>query len=256
VRRDALAAVAEPSLREAVLFARAEPEPFTADAAAEALGVHRNVARARLDRLVEAGLLELSFERRTGRSGPGAGRPAKVYRVAAETSAIEFPPRRLATLIGRLLDELPERGRQRALRRAGERFGRDLAVNARLRPAATVRSGVERMCTAVRGLGFQAAVETVDRDTVVLATPTCPLRPLVVARPEAAEIDRGMWIGLLERAVRGVHAERVECETRDCLNGHAACVVVLRLGLQASEPGATDKRYERPSRRRNPSRAS
>jgi predicted ArsR family transcriptional regulator len=236
-----MTALADPDLREAMLLARGRASELTADDAAAALGVHRNVARARLDRLAEAGLLEVSFERRTGRTGPGAGRPAKVYRVAPETTAVEFPPRRFGALVGRLLDELPEHGRTQALRRVGEDFGRELADAARLKPAASVRVGLERVCAAVRSLGFQASVQTVDGNTAVIATPTCPLRPLVVERPEAAEIDRGMWAGLVERGLRGVRAESVCCETANCLDDHASCEVVLRLQL-ASASGATASR--------------
>src|SRR6184192_4262962 len=155
---DRLSAVADPELREALMFARGRAHAVTADDLADALAVHRNVARARLDRLAAAGLLEVTFERRSGRTGPGAGRPAKVYRAAPETEALEFPPRRLVSLVGRLVEELPERGRKQTLRRVGEDFGRELAVAARLKPATTVRGGLERMCAAVRSLGFQASV--------------------------------------------------------------------------------------------------
>ncbi len=238
-----LDAVADPELRETLLFARGRAAPFTADDAAAALAVHRNVARSRLDRLAGAGLLEISFARRSGRGGPGAGRPAKVYRVAPETSMIEFPPRRLPELVARLLDELPARGRAAALRRVGADFGRALADEARLKPAASVATGIERVCAAVRSLGFQASLERVDGDTAVIATPTCPLRPLVVERAEAAEIDRGMWAGLVERAVRGVRAERVTCETSRCHEDRASCSVVLRLSRQeASASGETASR--------------
>src|SRR5213082_1940076 len=89
-----LDSVGDRELRETLLFARAQPQPVTADQLAAAQEVHRNVARGRLERLAEAGLLIASFERRTGRTGPGAGRPAKTYRVAPELSAIEFPERR------------------------------------------------------------------------------------------------------------------------------------------------------------------
>jgi len=240
---DPLTAAADPELREALLFARGATAPVTADDAADALGVHRNVARSRLERLAEAGLLEVSFERRSGRSGPGAGRPAKLYAVAPETEAIEFPPRRLTALVGRLLDELPERSRPAALRRVGEDFGRELADAAGLRPVSDVARGLERVCAAVRSLGFQASLERVEGDTAVIATPTCPLRPLVVERPETAEIDRGMWAGLVERGLRRVRAADVRCETHDCLRGDASCAVVLRLNLQpASASGATERR--------------
>jgi predicted ArsR family transcriptional regulator len=238
-----LSSVGDPELRETLRFARSEAEAFTADDAAAALGVHRNVARSRLDRLAAAGHLEQSYERRTGRSGPGAGRPAKVYRVAPELDAIEFPPRRLTSLVSRLLEELPARGRERTLRRVGEDFGRELADVADLRPAARIVEGLERVCAAVRSLGFQASLRELDGDTAVIATPTCPLRPLVAARPEAAEIDRGMWAGLVERGVRGIRAEHVACETADCLDDHSSCSVVLRLRLQdASASGRTASR--------------
>src|SRR5205823_10249443 len=100
------------ALRETLLFARAQPLPVTADEVAAAQRIHRNVARGRLERLSEAGLLIASFERRTGRTGPGAGRPAKTYRVAPELTAIEFPTRRYEQLIGLLIAALPEPGRR------------------------------------------------------------------------------------------------------------------------------------------------
>src|SRR5436305_738148 len=94
-----LYAIGDRELREILLFARAQPLPVTADEVAAARRIHRNVARGRLERLAEAGFLVRSFERRTGRRGPGAGRPAKTYRVAPELSGIEFPERRYEQLI-------------------------------------------------------------------------------------------------------------------------------------------------------------
>jgi predicted ArsR family transcriptional regulator len=233
--RDRLSVVADPDLRAALLLARGRDGGFTADEAARELGVHRNVARARLDRLAAAGFLEIAFERRTGRSGPGAGRPAKVYSVAPEVEGVEFPPRRLAGLVGHLIDELPEAGRARALRRAGEDFGRELAESSRLRPLAGAKAGLERMCAALRSLGFQASLREVRDDVAVIDTPTCPLRPLVRERPEAVEIDHGMWAGLAESAVRDVRAEQVACDTAGCFEDHSSCSVVLRLRLEQRE---------------------
>jgi predicted ArsR family transcriptional regulator len=63
------------------------------DEVAGALGVGRTLAAFHLDKLVDAGLLEVSFARRTGRSGPGAGRPAKLYRRAAGEHVVSVPPR-------------------------------------------------------------------------------------------------------------------------------------------------------------------
>ena len=51
---------------------------------------------------------------------------------------------------------------------------------------------------ALGRLGFQAAVTDASEEQVTITTPTCPLRPLVVANPAAAAIDRGLWIGLVD----------------------------------------------------------
>jgi predicted ArsR family transcriptional regulator len=224
-----LDAIGDPGLRDALLFVRASERPVTADELAAAHGVHRNVARSRLERLVEAGLLEASFERRTGRTGPGAGRPAKAYSVTPELTAIEFPERRYETLLRLLVDALPARGRERCLREVGEQFGRRLGDAAGIRPVGDVARAFDRVCDAVRSLGYQARVEHVTGDAAVIATPTCPLRPLVREVPEAAEIDRGMWAALVELALRDVDAADVQCETQDCLDDHASCRVRLRL---------------------------
>jgi predicted ArsR family transcriptional regulator len=222
---DHLAAVGDPELRDALLYARSQARPVTADDLAGAKGLHRNVARSRLERLVSAGLLAPGYERRTGRTGPGAGRPAKTYSVVPQLESIGFPSTHFEWLTAMLVDALGANGGRKRLRQIGITFGRELASAARLRPAKKLETGFERVCEAVRSLGYQASLEHVDRKGAVIATPTCPLRPLVRARPEAAEIDRGMWAGLASCALDGVEVGRVRCETRDCFDDHASCKV-------------------------------
>jgi predicted ArsR family transcriptional regulator len=69
---------------------------------AAALGVPLRTAAFHLDRLADLGLLSISFARRTGRSGPGAGRPAKLYQRSAREVSVSLPPREY-DLAGRLL---------------------------------------------------------------------------------------------------------------------------------------------------------
>jgi predicted ArsR family transcriptional regulator len=233
---DRLAAAGDPQLRRVLLYARGRRDPFTAAEAAAELDVHRNVARSRLDRLVEAGFLDVALERRGGRSGPGAGRPGKVYRVAPELEGVEFPDRRLTELVTLLVERLPARGRQQALREAGEEFGRKLADAAGLKPYRRAATGLERVCDALGSLGFQASVVSLEGAQAELASPTCPLRPVVVGCPDAGGIDRGMWAGLVERGVHGVIADRVTCDTPSCLTEDAPCVVLLTLGIRAGKP--------------------
>jgi predicted ArsR family transcriptional regulator len=226
---DRLQAVGVPELRSALLFVRGQERAVTVDELAAHQGVHRNVARARLERLTEAGLLHSSFERRSGRAGPGAGRPAKAYRPAPELASIEFPARHYETLVGLLADALPAGQRRARLRQVGVAFGLELARASGLRSTRRVREGLDRVCAAVRSLGFQATLESVTDREAVIATPTCPLRPLVTARPDTALIDQGMWAGLVEAALTGVGAADVSCETTDCPLSHASCRVHVRL---------------------------
>jgi predicted ArsR family transcriptional regulator len=233
VELNRLAAAGDPHLRTLLLYARGRRDPFTAAEAAVALDVHHNVARSRLDRLAEAGFLAVTLERRGRRSGPGAGRPAKVFRVAPELEGVEFPDRRLADLIGLLVEKLPRRRRPNVLREAGEDFGRTLAASADLKPSRSARTGLESLCDALGSLGFQASLESLTGTSAILSSSTCPLRPLVVKRPDTDAIDQGMWAGLVERAVRGVHAEGVTCETPRCLSKDVPCSI--QLSFQLSE---------------------
>ena len=195
---DRLSAVGDPGLRSALGFVRGAESPVTADELAEHDGIHRNVARSRLERLAGAGLLETSFSR--GRGGPGAGRPAKTYRAAPELATIEFPAHRYEDLVGLLAAGRTD------LHEVGAAFGRRLAQAAGL---AKTRS-LDDVCAGLRGLGFQAS-----REDDAIVTPTCPLRPLVAAHPELAALDEGMWSGLVGR--------RASCAVKGCLDPTAPC---------------------------------
>jgi predicted ArsR family transcriptional regulator len=206
----------------------------TADDVASAQRIHRNVARGRLERLAEADLLIASFERRTGRTGPGAGRPAKTYRVAPELTAIEFPERRYERLIALVVDALPERARRDRLREIGIAFGRELAREARLRSAKTLETALGRVCAALGDLGYQASVAEINGERAVITTATCPLRPLVRAQPGLATLDRGMWAALVARALEGASLDQITCDTPSCQRDDADCRVLLTLQARRS----------------------
>jgi predicted ArsR family transcriptional regulator len=219
---DALEGVGNPELRLALLWVRGQAAPVTADELAAAHGIHRNVARSRLERLIAAGLLRSTYERRTGRRGPGAGRPAKVYAVPPQLEPIEFPRTYYESLVGLLVEAQPT-GR---LAEIGAQFGRRLGESARLRPARSVRSGVSTLCRAVGRIGYQVSVVEASDRHVILETPTCPLRPLVLEQPHATELDRGMWTGLAATALPGV-MPRARCA--DCADPDASCRITIEL---------------------------
>lgn len=103
----AVAALDEPTRRRLYDHVSRQSDPVSRDEAAEALGLARQTAAFHLDRLADASLLDVIYERRSGRSGPGAGRPAKLYRRAAKQVSVTLPDRRYE-LAGRLLAQAVE----------------------------------------------------------------------------------------------------------------------------------------------------
>ncbi|MGV9500978.1 helix-turn-helix transcriptional regulator [Streptomyces sp. NPDC003642] len=98
----AVAALDEPTRRRLYEHVVRRPGPVGRDEAAQALGLARQTAAFHLDRLAAEGLLEVVYERRSGRTGPGAGRPAKLYRRSDREVSVSLPERHYE-LAGRLL---------------------------------------------------------------------------------------------------------------------------------------------------------
>ena len=92
-RLDQLGGLVDPIRRALYRLVAASSALVSRDEAAAAAGVSRSLAAYHLDRLADDGLLEVTYQRRTGRSGPGAGRPAKLYRRAPGEISVSVPPR-------------------------------------------------------------------------------------------------------------------------------------------------------------------
>jgi predicted ArsR family transcriptional regulator len=129
----AVAALDEPTRRRLYEYVVRRPEPVSRDDVAAALGVPRATVAFHLDRLVEEQLLAVGHERRTGRTGPGAGRPAKLYRRSDRQVSISLPERQYelaGLLLAAAVEEADEAGgspREILTRRARE-HGAELAA--------------------------------------------------------------------------------------------------------------------------------
>lgn len=125
---DAVASLAEPIRRALYDYVAGSSEPVSRDNAAEAVDVSRQVAAYHLDRLADDGLLEVEFRRLTGREGPGAGRPSKLYKRSDRVHEVSIPPRRYE-LAARILLDAAREGHLDAealtdvARRTGEEIG-------------------------------------------------------------------------------------------------------------------------------------
>jgi predicted ArsR family transcriptional regulator len=126
-----LGSLGDPTRRALYDFVIGRAEPAGRDEAAAALGIGRTLAAYHLDRMVEDGLLDVSYARRTGRSGPGAGRPAKLYRRAAHEFRISLPPRDYevaARILAAAVDLDPTGHAKAALQESAQDFGREVAA--------------------------------------------------------------------------------------------------------------------------------
>lgn len=171
-RVSAVSALADPLRRRVYELVVRSPDPLGHDAVAAALGVPRSTAAFHLTRLAGEGLLDVENRRLGARTGPGQGRPAKLYRRAADDLAVELPQRRYE-LAGRIMAEAiaaaePARGAiLGALRTAAASEGERLAETSADLDDALERAGMEPMT---------------EGDDVVLGV--CPFHSLAQDHPE------------------------------------------------------------------------
>ncbi|MGA7272886.1 MAG: helix-turn-helix domain-containing protein [Acidimicrobiia bacterium] len=143
---EVLASLAEPVRRALYDYVAVSPEPVSRDEAAEAVDVSRQVAAYHLDRLADDGLLEVEFRRLSGRTGPGAGRPSKLYSRAEGDHEVSVPPRRYELAARILLDAAREGHLDRgALTEAARKTGREIG-----------RAGLE---AALEATGYEPVTE-------------------------------------------------------------------------------------------------
>ena len=109
-----VAVLADPVRRALYGYVVGCPEPVSREQAASALEVPLHSAKFHLDRLEDAGLLEVGFRRLSGRTGPGAGRPSKLYRRSSRQVAVSLPERRY-DVVGDVLAEAVERSARDAV---------------------------------------------------------------------------------------------------------------------------------------------
>ncbi|MEU5099346.1 helix-turn-helix domain-containing protein [Streptomyces sp. NPDC020996] len=146
---EAIAALQDPVRRRLYEYVVAQGREVGRNEAAEAAGVARTLAAHHLDRLTEAGLLESGSRRLTGRSGPGAGRPAKVYTRARGERAVSLPARDYRTAAELLAEAAEEAGLDAGLCAAARRRGEAL------RGAAAPCGGLDEAAEMLAARGYE-----------------------------------------------------------------------------------------------------
>ena len=202
---DPVAAVAlldEPTRRQLYDAVVARGEPVGREEAAATVGISRELAAFHLDRLVAAGLLETEYRRLGDRRGPGAGRPAKLYRRSERELAVSFPPRdyeRAAELFADALEQLGAglTGPVADVARArGTVAGRGARVRAGARPSR------RRLDAALVDLLDSAGYEPqASGDTGQLRLRNCPYHALATAH---RDLTCGMNLAWAQGVVEGL----------------------------------------------------
>jgi predicted ArsR family transcriptional regulator len=195
----AVAALDEPTRCRLYTYVVRQAEPVSRDDAAEALGLPRTTAAFHLDRLVDENLLDVDYQRRTGRTGPGAGRPAKLYRRSDQHVSVSLPQRRYE-LAGRLLASALEHAEhsgnspRATLSQHAYEMGKELGETAR-----DVADDRDTRDTALRVLEAYGFEPRIQGDDVTLVN--CPFYALA---QECTEIVCGMNLRLLDGLLDGL----------------------------------------------------
>ena len=178
-------------------FVSRQTEPVGRDEAAAAVRIGRALAVYHLDKLVEAGLLTASYRRPPGRSGPGAGRPAKVYSRSSVEFTVSFPARDYELAAGLLAQAVAadtSGQTSAALDTAARKLGVDLgkshhadgAKHNGLRP--TLESALS-----------ERGYEPLHDDAGTLRMHNCPFRHLAEVQPKVVcHMNLALIQGLVE----------------------------------------------------------
>jgi predicted ArsR family transcriptional regulator len=215
----AIAALHDPGRRRLYEVVRDAGRPVSREEAAERTGISRSLAAFHLDKLVERGVLTFTYARPQGRAGPGAGRPAKMYRPSRAEISVSIPERHY-DVIGRLLvdttladdggDERIEVAEEVAARE-GRAVGEQARRDRRLRRTEAGRT-LDVATDLLRERGYEPYL---DPDGTKRLR-SCPFRalashaPEVVCRMNRAFIEgmvRGIGNGSLEAALEPISGE-------------------------------------------------
>lgn len=217
-----LAALDDPLRRSLYEFVGEQPVPVSRDDAAAHADIGRTLAAYHLDKLVDVGLLTTDFQRPEGRSGPGAGRPAKLYSRADREFSVTLPPRDyelLARLLVEAVEEDPSGTVRAALGDVAERAGREAAALARSSPDQRAAPDAS-LTTALRGCGYEPAT-TPDGDIVLR---NCPFHRVAHDHVETV-------CGLNLRLVQGLVGEAAPAGATAALEpAPGRCCVVIHPG--------------------------
>jgi predicted ArsR family transcriptional regulator len=214
----AVALLADPTRRRLYLYLRERQEPVGREEAARDTGIKPRLAAFHLDRMADAGLLEVEYRRLSGRVGPGAGRPAKVYSLSSRSFSVEIPQTRYALaasmMAAALSDGGPKADGAKSLQDVATAVGESLGDEIR-RQARTKGARQEAVQRKLSQLGYEPQVQ----DSGEWTMRNCIFSELSASHRDLVCPMNGAFVtGLLDGAhVRSLHVERREIPPGCCV---------------------------------------
>ena len=192
---------------ESTVYAPATRSGSRVFQASSAAGIGRALAAYHLDKLVESGLLTASYQRPPGRSGPGAGRPAKLYARSDREFTVTVPPREYelaARLLAQAVESDPAGGSRAALGQAARRLGEELGSGFRAGAGDADTARRDAAGRDMEGALARQGYEPSRDDDGVIRLRNCPFHQLAERH---REVVCGMNLALVEGMVAGLGAD-------------------------------------------------
>jgi predicted ArsR family transcriptional regulator len=218
----ATALLAEPVRRTLYLFVVRQAEAVSRDQAAEAAGIERSLAAFHLDKLVEAGLLEATYRRLHGRTGPGAGRPSKLYRRSAVEIDVNVPERRYQLLAQLLAGAVGSSGEATtALAAAARQLGESLGTEARTE--AGPRPDREQLLASAERVLDRMGFQPFREDAGTIRMRNCPFDALA---KDHRDLVCRMNVELMDGVLGGLRTKGIEASLEP--QAQTCCVALRR----------------------------
>ncbi|GAA3046628.1 helix-turn-helix domain-containing protein [Gordonia defluvii] len=206
----AVAALDEPLRRRLYQYVCASEHSVGRDEASAAVDLPRKTAAFHLDKLVEAGLLTVHFARLTGRSGPGAGRPSKLYSRAEHPISIQLPERSYE-LAAQLLAQAVEDAESTGVSPQDSLNSRALEAG-RVAGTAERKTGDGGLIEVLTRCGYEPRY---DGDDIVMAN--CPFHSLAKQHTDlVCAMNLGLIEGILDGADHAARRARLVPDERYC----------------------------------------
>ena len=216
---------------EIFIYVARSGEYVTRDQVAKALGITRRTAAFHLDKLAEAGLVDVSFKRVTGRSGPGAGRSSKLYRRSARRLYVSIPSQNyelMARLLASVVQQTEAASAPHQIESQARAFGLSKGAAARKRESRVTsrKRLVKVLVNELTRLGF----EPIDDGNGTMRLRNCPYHDMAREDPNFV---CSMNLALMEGVVEGLDLAEVS-PALEPIEG--MCCVAFRTMPEAMKP--------------------